>query len=263
MQTKHLLIGNWKMNLSIDQATKLADQIGQASSNLKHTQVWIAPAFTHLFSTCQVLKNKNVKVGSQNVHWEDKGAFTGEISLPMLNEIGCNFIIVGHSERRKYFGETNNTAARRACAALKSKNYVAFCVGETLEERARGSTEEIIREQLDPVFYHLRDGEEKYLTLSYEPAWAIGSGNVAPVEEIEKVHEFIANYWKDTVNSSLRDNCPPILYGGSVKPENFAPIIGSKHVMGALVGGASLDFEKFSALIRTSEEQAQIKFGSR
>lgn len=254
----HLLIGNWKMNLGSSKGGELATAIRETITPTSGTDIWIAPPFTSISNVSNSLKGSNIKFGSQNVHWEDHGAFTGEVSIPMLKELGCTFVIVGHSERRKYFGETNNIVARRASAALRAEMYVAYCIGETLEERAKGQTNTIIQEQLDPIIYHLRPGEEKFLVISYEPAWAIGSGNVAPVEEIEKVHQFIKDYWKDTVTSSIRTNCPKILYGGSVVPENFAPIIASNLVDGALVGGASLSAQKLKALFDISEAALKL-----
>jgi triosephosphate isomerase len=198
---------------------------------LEGVDVAVCPPFTSLAVAVQVLAGTEVAIAAQNVHWEPEGAFTGEISAPMLLELGVYGAIVGHSERRQYFGETDETTAKRARAALDAGLSVIACVGETEAEREAGETEDVLRRQLSVL------EAEDNLVIAYEPVWAIGTGKTATPEMAQEAHALI---------KSLLD--VPVLYGGSVKPDNAAEILAEPAVDGALVGGASLDVESFGAI---------------
>ena len=249
MTGNRILAGNWKMNLVQKDAAELASKLAAASRELHSTEIWVAPAFTSLAAVAGELKNSNVRWGSQNVHWENHGAFTGEVSIPMLKEFGCTFCIVGHSERRHVFGESNDLVAKRTLGVLKSDLTAILCVGEKLDEREGGQTNKVLEEQLRPILKEISAVQAKQIVIAYEPVWAIGTGKVATVKEIKEAHAFIHEFW----SANLSGACPPILYGGSVAPDNFGEIVNVPLVGGALVGGASLNFQKFSELIKISE----------
>lgn len=250
--TEHkLVVGNWKMNLGISKARELAEKVVKLSSDLKQTEAWIAPVFTSLATVAEVTKGSSVKYGAQNVHWADSGAFTGEISPSMLQELGCSFAIVGHSERRHIFLETDELISKRAEGALKAGIGLIYCIGETLPVRENGQTNELLASQLEPLVKVVEETGVKDLVLAYEPVWAIGTGKVATIGEIEQAHSFIQEHWKNKTNL----DCPLILYGGSVSPDNYAEIVALEQVGGALVGGASLVAEKFSTLLTISEQR--------
>ena len=249
MTAKNIVAGNWKMNLGPEDAKVLTQQISSSSEGLTKTEVWITPTAISAYAAIQEARNSSIKVGAQNVHWEDSGAFTGELSVPMLKEAGCSFAIVGHSERRHVFGETNEMTAKRASSALKKNFPVIFCIGETLSEREQAQTNTVLGNQLDALIDSLEECNDS-LVLAYEPIWAIGTGKVASIDEIKEAHTFIQNHWRDKTNK----DCPRILYGGSVTPDNFGEIIKLSVVDGGLVGGASLKADKFSQLIEISEK---------
>jgi triosephosphate isomerase (TIM) len=200
---------------------------------LEDVDVVVCPPFVSLAVTVQLLAGTEIGVAAQNVHWENSGAYTGEISAPMLREVGAYGAIVGHSERRQYFGETDETVARRVHAALEAGLFVIACVGETEEEREAGRTEDVLRRQLSVL--ELDDN----LVVAYEPVWAIGTGKTATPELAQEAHAFV---------KSLLD--VPVLYGGSVKPDNAADLLEQPDVGGALVGGASLELDSFTAICR-------------
>ncbi len=200
-------------------------------TELVGVDVAVCPPFVSLSAAVTALAGTEIAVAAQNVHWEARGAFTGEVSAPMLLELGVYGTIVGHSERRQYFGETDESAARRAAAALEAGLFVIACVGELEGERERGETEDVLRRQVGALEAH------ENLVVAYEPVWAIGTGKTATPEQAQEAHAFIR---------TLID--VPVLYGGSVKPENAAELLAQPDVDGALVGGASLDVESFVAI---------------
>jgi len=247
--SKRLVVGNWKMNLLSEEAASLAGKIAAAANNLKKSEAWIAPTLLSLPAVSKALKGSQVRLGAQNIHWADNGAFTGEVSASMLSEFGASFALAGHSERRHVFGESDELAARRAESAKQGPLSVIFCVGETLKEREAGSTHQVLQRQLKPLLESYLGLDTSKIILAYEPVWAIGTGKVAGVKEIEDAHQAIKVFWE-----SHSDNaCPSILYGGSVTPENFASILEVKLVSGGLVGGASLSFDKFAKLLAIAE----------
>jgi triosephosphate isomerase len=226
-----LIAGNWKMYKGPAETAEFC--LGLREQQVEGVDVVVAPPFVSLAVAVQLLAGTEIGVAAQNVHWESEGAFTGEVSPSMLLELGVYGAIVGHSERRQHFGETDETAALRARAALDAGMFVIACVGETEDERDRGETEAVLRRQVSVL------ERDDNLVIAYEPVWAIGTGKTATPEMAEEAHELI---------KAIID--VPVLYGGSVKPENAEELFAQGHVDGALVGGASLDLESFNAICR-------------
>jgi triosephosphate isomerase (TIM) len=228
-----LIAGNWKMYKGPAETAAFCAAL--RDRDLGDVDVVVCPPYVSLAPAVQLLAGTEIAVAAQNVHWEPEGAYTGEISAPMLKEIGVYGAIVGHSERRQWFGETDDTVARRASAALEAGLSVIACVGELEQERERGETEDVLRRQVSVLEAH------ENLVVAYEPVWAIGTGKTATPEIAQEAHAFIR---------SLID--VPVLYGGSVKPENAAELLDQPDVGGALVGGASLDVDSFTAICQAS-----------
>jgi triosephosphate isomerase len=235
-----LIAGNWKMFKGPGEAAAfcaaLRDAVGDAG-----VDVVVAPPFVSLHAAAGALEGSPVRVYAQSVHWAEEGAFTGEVSAAMLTEAGIAGAIVGHSERRQYFGETDETTARRALAAREARLGVIACVGETLTEREAGETEAVLRRQVAALAGTLPEPDEA-VAVAYEPVWAIGTGKTATPETAQEAHAFIRGLYPAT----------RILYGGSVKPENAGELLSQPDVDGALVGGASLDVESFAEICRTA-----------
>ncbi len=246
--TQRYLFANWKMNLTEDESASLAKKFADALKGLR-TIVGVAPATLNVSQTKKAVEGTSLLVGSQNVYFEEKGAFTGEISIPMLKAINADFVITGHSERRNIFNEDSELVAKRTMAGLNAGLVTIFCIGEKLDARESGNTNKVLAEQIDALISLLGNKEDKNLIIAYEPVWAIGTGKVATTLEIKDTHEFIANYWE----KKTQNTCPPILYGGSVKPDNYEEIIKVPLVAGALVGGAALKEEQFVSLMKISE----------
>ena len=228
-----LIAGNWKMFKGPSETAAFCRELRERE--LGGVEVVVCPPFVSLAAAVAVLADTEIAVAAQNVHWAAEGAFTGEVSAPMLRELGVYGAIVGHSERRQYFGETDDGVARRTEAALEAGLSVIACVGETDSERERGETEDVLRRQVSVLSPH------EQLVVAYEPVWAIGTGKTASPEQAQRAHAFV---------KSLLD--APVLYGGSVKPENAAELLAQPDVDGALVGGASLDLEAFVAICQSA-----------
>jgi triosephosphate isomerase len=249
MRTKHLLAGNWKMNLGPTHARSFAAQLKEAIQALSKTDVWVAPATISAAVVAEELKGTALQVGAQNAHWADSGAFTGETSPLFLKDIGATFTLTGHSERRQFFGETSETTAQRTQAALKAGLEVIVCIGETESERTSGLTKRVLEEQLQPVLAGLSADTATKVILAYEPVWAIGTGKVASITDIQETHQHIQKVWA----SHNLPGTAVILYGGSVNPTNFAEILALEEVHGALVGGASIKLDQWLELIAIAE----------
>ncbi|MGZ4366464.1 MAG: triose-phosphate isomerase [Gaiellaceae bacterium] len=228
-----LIAGNWKMYKAPAEAAEFC--LGLREQDLTGVDVVVCPPYVSLAVSVQLLAGTEVAVAAQNVHWEQEGAYTGEVSAGMLLELGVYGAIVGHSERRQYFGDTDETTARRARAALSAALFVIACVGETEEEREGGLTEDVLRRQVS-----LFEPDDN-LVIAYEPVWAIGTGKTATPDMAQEAHAFIR---------SVLD--VPVIYGGSVKPDNAEELLGRPDVDGALVGGASLELESFMAICRAA-----------
>jgi len=243
------IAGNWKMHMTIPEAKTLATAIVKASAGLIEAEIVLAPPFTALSEVKKVLEDGSVQLAAQNLHWEEKGAFTGEISTPMLRDAGCQYVIIGHSERRQYFGETDAGVNKKIKAALKSGVFPIFCLGETLAERERSETMDIISRQLQGGLEGIGAGDFKSIVVAYEPVWAIGTGKTATPAQAEEVHSHIRE--KLALRYGIGPaECAIILYGGSVKPANSFALLSEKNIDGFLVGGASLEAESFIQITR-------------
>jgi triosephosphate isomerase (TIM) len=234
-----LVAGNWKMHKGPEETAAFCRALRDRLEWVDGVDVAVCPPYVSLHAAVQTLAGTDIAVAAQNVHWAPDGAFTGEISAPMLFELGVYGAIVGHSERRQYFGETDEAVARRAHAALEAGLWVIACVGESEEEREAGETELVLRVQVDSLAHAV--GPHDQLTIAYEPVWAIGTGKTATPQQAQEAHACIR---------SMLD--VPILYGGSVKPDNAAELFAQPDVDGALVGGASLDVDSFAAICRAA-----------
>jgi triosephosphate isomerase len=242
------IAGNWKMQKTVGESVDFALKLLEALRGVEGVEVIIAPPYTALRSVAEVLEGSPVKLSSQNMFWEESGAFTGEVSGPMLVEAGCTYVIIGHSERRQFFGETDTTVNKRLFAAQAAGLKPIVCIGETLEEREAGQTFVVVDRQLDGALTNVGVNQMEGLVTAYEPVWAIGTGVTATPEQAEEVHSFIrlklAERYGPRVAQATR-----ILYGGSVKPGNIGELMACENIDGALVGGASLDVESFAAIV--------------
>mgnify|MGYP001087848867 CR=1 FL=1 len=238
------IAGNWKMHLTQFEARALAAAVDRASLELQEAELVVAPPFTALSEVGRVLTGSSVRLAAQNLFWEEKGAYTGEISGPMLKDAGCIYVIIGHSERRQYFRETNADVNKKVKAALKFGLLPIVCIGESLDERERGETMAKVSSQVDGGLEGIdADGFTKII-IAYEPVWAIGTGKTAIPAQAEEVHAFIREKLAQKYGNDLAD-CAIILYGGSVKPANSFSLLSEKNIDGFLVGGASLNAESF------------------
>jgi len=248
-----IIAGNWKMHKTIGEAVKLVNALKVKTLNIRKTDVVVCPPYLALKFVADALKESNIQVGAQNVFWEKEGAFTGEISPGMLLDAGCTYVIIGHSERRQYFGETDATVNKRLRAALQSKLRPILCVGETLAEREAGNTFSVIGTQLEGGLRDATAADLANLILAYEPVWAIGTGRNAAPEQAEEVHRFIRRTISDQFGEAAAAAIR-IQYGGSVKPANAEALLRQSNVDGALVGGASLDADRFIEIVKTAEK---------
>ena len=246
------MAGNWKMNKTVGEALDLVRELKASLSGVKAVEVAVAPPFTALYAIHKELEGSPIHLAAQNLYWEEKGAFTGEISPLMLKEIGCHYVILGHSERRQFFGETDETVNRRIKAALTQSLKVIFCIGETLKEREERKTFSVIERQVDGGLRGLDDREMKNMVIAYEPVWAIGTGKTATPEQAEEVHRFIRGRLGKLYSGGIPEEIR-IQYGGSVTPENIRGLMNQPNIDGALVGGASLKAESFSKIVRFRE----------
>ena len=246
---KTLVAGNWKMNNDVEASIKLAEELKSLSKDFDaNVDVLICPAFTSLFSVKQTLNGSSIKIGAQNMHFEDKGAYTGEVSPVMLEKMGIEFVIIGHSERRQYFNETDETVNNKLKAALIHKIIPILCVGETLEQREKGIEKETVKTQINKAFAGIEPIEAEKIVVAYEPIWAIGTGKTATSAQANEMAAFIRASIKDIYDDELSQKVI-IQYGGSVKKDNANEILSQSDIDGALVGGASLKAEEFLNII--------------
>jgi len=248
-----IIAGNWKMYKNVAEAMDLANEIKRAVFDVTNVEIIIAPSFTNLGDVGEMLIETNVGLASQNCYWESVGAFTGEVSVSMLKSVGCGYVIIGHSERRKYFSETDTTVNKKVRACFDGGLIPIMCVGETLEERSAGKTLEIVKTQVEGG---LANFDEKYLEkliIAYEPVWAIGTGKTATPGQAQEVHAMIRGLLKELYSQEM-SSTTRILYGGSVKPDNIESIMREKDIDGGLIGGASLKSDGFVDIIKTTSE---------
>jgi len=244
---KPLIAGNWKMHKTVKESIEFALEFKERIGDVNDRDVVIAPPFVSLFPMFDILKDSNVKLSAQNMYFEEQGAFTGEISPIMVEESGCKFVILGHSERRHIFGETDEIINKKVLSAVSHRLIPILCVGETLEDRENRRTFDIVGEQLARGLYGINFSAD--FVVAYEPVWAIGTGRTATPEIAEEVHGYLRNKITEIFGKDKGDNVR-ILYGGSVKPENVEGLMAMENIDGALVGGASLKVDSFEKIIK-------------
>lgn len=241
---KPFIAGNWKMHKTIPEAVEMVKALKEESPQLTDAELVVIPPYTMLSEVKKVIEGSTVQLGAQNIFWEEKGAFTGEISPPMLKDAGCQYVTIGHSERRQYFGETNETVNKKIKAALAHELTPIMCIGESLEEREKGNTMDKVETQINSGLEGLGKDEIRRIVIAYEPIWAIGTGVTATPSQAEEVHSFIRKKLTEKYGNEIASYAI-ILYGGSVKPANTYSILKENNINGALVGGASLEADSF------------------
>jgi triosephosphate isomerase len=248
---KTIIAGNWKMYKTIGEAIELANGLKREifELNSQDIEIVLCPPFTALSEVAEVIAGSNISLGAQDVFWQDEGAFTGEVSCSMLKDAGCSYVVIGHSERRQYFSETNETVNKKVKAAIKSGLTPIMCVGETLSEREKNKTFDVLNDQIRNGFMDLNAQDVCKIVIAYEPVWAIGTGKTATPVQAQEAQKYIRDllvkmYNKDTANTVR------IQYGGSVKPENIEELMNQPDVDGALVGGASLKIDSFAQIVK-------------
>ena len=249
MSRKKLIAANWKMYKTPDQARAFFTDFLPLVAKHDRDEIVVCPPYTDLQTAIDAAKGTNVAIGAQNVHWEKEGAFTGEISCAMLLALGCTHVIIGHSERRQYFGETDDTVNLRLKATLETTLTPIVCVGEVLQEREAGLTEDVLRRQCTRAFNKVSAKKAAKLVIAYEPVWAIGTGKTATPQLAAEAHSLIRAEAAESFGQEFADKLR-ILYGGSVKPENAKALMSEEEIDGALVGGASLDPKSFAAIVK-------------
>ncbi|MFD1095152.1 triose-phosphate isomerase [Salegentibacter chungangensis] len=247
---KNIVAGNWKMNNDLAETQELLGQLKMQMVKEPKATVMVAPSFTNLYTAFENLKDTPVKVAAQNMHQSKNGAFTGEVSAAMLKSIGVNTVILGHSERRAHFHETNEILKEKVDAALENGMEVIFCFGEELEDRKSDKHFDVVEKQLKESLYQISAEAWKNIILAYEPVWAIGTGETASPEQAQEMHAFIRKNIADNFNADIAENVS-ILYGGSVKPNNAKEIFAKKDVDGGLIGGASLKAVDFLEIVNS------------
>jgi len=244
-----IIAGNWKMNKTITEALELVRSLNMGLKDVKDVDILVCPPFTALHSVSQAIDGSNIKLGAQNLCWEEKGAFTGEVSAWMIKDTHCEYVIIGHSERRNIFKEKNAQINKKIKTALKAGLIAIICVGEKLPERKEGKTFDIVDDHVQGALDGLSADDLKNVIIAYEPVWAIGTGQVATPDQAQEVHKFIREMIANNFGKDVADNLR-IQYGGSVKPDNVKSLITQPDIDGALVGGASLKAESFIQLVR-------------
>lgn len=253
IKRRFLIAGNWKMNAGPAEALSLAEEIAAIWKGKSfESEALICPPFISIPAVVTGFKGSQFQTGAQNVSSEDNGAFTGEISTEMLKESGCEYVIVGHSERREYYHESNSVVALKSKKVINDGLKAIVCVGEVLSERKEGKAEKVVKEQLDAVLKLLNGDLSDQLVIAYEPVWAIGTGETATPEQAQEMHKFIRSLLSDHFGNDISQKIR-ILYGGSMKPENAAELLSQLDVDGGLIGGASLKADSFSKILSTAE----------
>lgn len=250
---KNIVAGNWKMNNDLSETQDLLSHLKLQMVKEPSAEVYVAPSFISLYNTFQSLKETSIKVAAQNMHFAEKGAYTGEVSAKMLKSIGVSTVIIGHSERRAYFNETDEVLAKKVAAAIKNEMKVIFCFGEELKERKADKHFDIVKEQLENGIFHLSKEDWENVILAYEPVWAIGTGETASPDQAQEVHAYVRKLVSEKYGEDTAENVS-ILYGGSVKPDNAKEIFQKEDVDGGLIGGASLNAIDFLAIVNAFEE---------
>jgi len=253
MKRKKVIAGNWKMHNDNSAAQQLANQIKINTTEINNTDIILCPPFTALTVVNDVIKDSAIALGAQNVYWEKSGAFTGELSAEMIKSTGAEYVIIGHSERRQFFGETNQTVNKRTKAALADGLKAIVCVGEMLDQREAGTTAAVVEEQITGSLAGLSTEQMEDVIIAYEPVWAIGTGKVATPEQAQEVHAQIRSLVEKQFGADVAEAIR-IQYGGSVKPDNAHSLLSQPDIDGALVGGACLKAEAFVPIIQSAEK---------
>lgn len=244
---KKIVAGNWKMNTTVAEGATLASEVVELSKTTpEDVELIIAPPFTHLSEVRKLTEGSRVKLAAQNCADMTEGAYTGEVSVKMLASIGVEYVIIGHSERRQYYGEVAETLCKKIDLIIAEKLSPIYCVGETLAQRESGEYKEVVAKQIEEVIYHLYSENFEKVVIAYEPVWAIGTGLTATAEQAEEMHEFIRQVLHNKFGSLAKST--PILYGGSCKPSNAKELLGKPNVNGGLIGGAALKASDFIAI---------------
>jgi len=243
-----IVAGNWKMNCDLEETQHLLNTLKQKDFSNSNAEVIVAPPFISLHAAHIALENSSIKISSQNINENDKGAYTGEISPSMLKSVGVEYAIIGHSERRAIYEESDDLLAKKVTAALNHDLKVMFCIGEDLEKRKADKHFEVVEEQLKKGLFHIDASQMKGVVIAYEPVWAIGTGETASPEQAQDIHEHIREILAKQYSQEIADQTS-ILYGGSVKPNNAKEIFAKKDVDGGLIGGASLDADSFAEIV--------------
>ena len=246
---KPCMVANWKMHKTVEESVDFAHQLIGKISESANSDIVIAPPFTSLYPVAEVLRESAIHLSAQNLHWDEKGAYTGEVSAVMLVDVGCKYVIIGHSERRALFNESDGDINRKIKIALKFNLRPIFCIGETSDERESGKTFSVIQKQLKEGLIDLASDDIRQIIIAYEPVWAIGTGRTATPNQAGEVHSFIRNMITEIHGTDVSGKTM-ILYGGSVNPDNIADLMSQPDIDGALVGGASLDVEKFIKVVK-------------
>lgn len=251
---KMLIAGNWKMNTNLFEAQKLAEYVLGGVKNMPkvNIEILMCPPYTNLQSVRDIVENSAIYLGAQNCHYEPKGAYTGEISLRMLKQLDVSYVIVGHSERRQYFGETDEIINKKVKAVLEYDLTPILCIGETLQEREADKTFDVLKTQLDIGLDGISKESYDRIVIAYEPVWAIGTGVSASSEQAQEAHKWIRNYLENYFQEKAADII--ILYGGSMKPSNCQELLSQEDINGGLIGGASLDPESFFEIIQKAQK---------
>jgi triosephosphate isomerase len=249
------IAGNWKMFKTVDETVKYVKEFRGLVKDVDGVEIVLAPPFTALHPAAEAARNSNVAIAAQDMFWEREGAFTGEISAHMIRETGVEFVIIGHSERRTLFGETNTTVNRKVLAAFAAGLVPIACIGETLDQRERGETFDVLDRQVQQGLDGVSADRVAQLVIAYEPVWAIGTGRTATSEQAQEAHAHIRGRLRQWFGPEAADACH-VIYGGSVKPDNIRELIARPDVDGALVGGASLDIRGFFEIVTRSRGQA-------
>ncbi len=251
---KPLVVGNWKMNKTVTESIALIKELIDLVKDYQETEVVICPPFTSLWVAKELIQDTNIILGAQNVYFQNDGAYTGEVSARMLRNIGCNYVILGHSERREYFKESSLDVAKKVRQALDFGLNPIVCVGEKLEEREKGKARDIVNEEIEAIFPILKLPDVVKIVFAYEPIWAIGTGKSATAQDANEMIQYIRLLLTTKYSKEIADQVR-ILYGGSVNPQNIKSLMAESDIDGALVGGASLEALTFSKLVKFKERE--------
>ncbi len=248
---KNIVVGNWKMNLNREEGIKLVEEVISLVSTDNNVEVVFSPSFLYLHKVNKMCANYNLlQTASQNISHNERGAFTGEVSSQMVNSLNVKYTILGHSERREYFNETNIELKQKVDLSLKNNLEIIFCCGESLNQRESGVHFDWIKQQLTESVFHLTEKEFEKIVIAYEPIWAIGTGVTASSDQAEEIHQFVRNVITEKYNENIAENTS-ILYGGSCNPTNAKELFSKKNIDGGLIGGASLNAENFTRIIKS------------